>query len=254
VTPLYFLAVSSLKDNTSIFNAPFALPRSFDLGNFAAAWDRATLGPALANSTYTSVASIVLALILGVPASYAIARSKGRLGAFVERFFALGLLVPVFAALVPTLLLSVALHLFHTREFLIMFLSATALPLTVILLTQFMKAVPAELEESAMLDGAGRLRILLSVYVPVTMPGIVTVVILDFLSFWNEYLFALVLVGPDPAKRTAQVARPTLVDLRHTDYGVVLAGCLIMMLPTYALYVVLQRRVEDALILGAVKG
>lgn len=192
-------------------------------------------------------------MLLAIPAAYAVARAPGRVGALVERFFALGLLIPAFAALVPTLLLSVYLGMFQTREFFILFQPATALPLSVILLAQFMRAVPAELEESAMIDGASRLRILVSIYVPIVMPGIVTVLILNFLSFWNEYLFALVLIGPDPELRTVQVALPNLASQTATEYAVLLAACLITMVPVYAIYILLQRRLEDALLQGAVK-
>lgn len=254
ILPLYFLVVSAFKDNTEIFTSPFSLPTSLSVEQFVQAWSRVHLGQGLVNSLIVTVAAEGLTLTFAVCAAYALARSTGRVGALVERFFSLGLLIPAFAALVPTVLLAIALGLFHTRTFLIMYLSASALPLSIILLTQFMRAVPAELEESAMLDGAGRIRILVSIYIPVTAPGIVTVLILNFLTFWNEYLFALILAGPSPAARTAQVALPSLVSQTSTEYGVVLAGALITMIPVYAMYIVFQRRMEDALLQGATKG
>ncbi len=253
VVPLYFLVVSAFKDNRTIFNAPFAPPSSLNLDNFVNAWERVDLGTGLLNSTLITVVAEIITLLLAVPASYAIARAGGRLGAYVERFFALGLLIPGFAALVPTVILSIAVGLFHTREFLFLFFPATVMPLSVILLTQFMRAVPAELEESAMMDGASRIRILVSIYVPIVVPGIATVAILNFLTFWNEYLFALILGGPDPAVRTAQVALPNLVSQTDTQYGVLLAGALITMIPVYVVYIILNRRLEDALLHGAVK-
>lgn len=253
VIPLYFLLISAFKDNSAIFNSPFALPTSLSFDNFVRAWDQAQLGTGLWNSVLVTVVAEVLTLLLAIPASYAIARAGGRMGAFVEKFFAAGLLIPGFAALVPTVLLSIAVGLFQTREFLFLYFPATVLPLSVILLTQFMRAVPAELEESAMMDGAGRIRILVSIYVPIVVPGIATVAILNFLSFWNEYLFALILGGPDPATRTVQVALPNLVSQTDTQYGVLLAGALITMIPVYIVYIILNRRLEDALLQGAVK-
>jgi len=252
--PLYFLLVSGFKSNSSIFNAPFALPNSLDFSNFTAAWGRAGLGMGLVNSVLTTLGAEVLTLLLAIPASYAIARARGRAGGVLERIFALGLLIPAFAALVPTLLLSVYVGLFHTRTFFVLFQSAAALPLTVILLAQFMRAVPVELEESARIDGAGRLTVLLRIYLPIIVPGMVSVVILNFLSFWNEYLFALVLIGPDPDLRTVQVALPNLATQTDTQYAVLLAGCLITMVPVYVVYIAIQRRFEDALTQGAVKG
>ncbi|WP_372983691.1 carbohydrate ABC transporter permease [Microbacterium sp.] len=253
VIPIYFLLVSAFKDNSAIFNAPFALPTAVDFGNFVEAWTRVNMGAGLVNSVLVTVVAELLTLALAIPASYAIARSRGRIGGLVEKFFAAGFLIPGFAALVPTVLLAIAMGLFHTREFLYLFFPASALPLSVILLTQFMRSVPPELEESAMMDGASRLRILWSIYVPIVVPGIATVAILNFLSFWNEFLFALILAGPDPDTRTVQVALPNLVSQTDTQYGVLLAGALITMIPVYIVYIVLNRRLEDALLQGAVK-
>lgn len=253
VIPIYFLVISSFKDNSQIFNDPFGLPASLRFDNFVSAWDRADLGTALLNSALITGVAELLTLLLAIPAAYAIARAKGRAGTAVERFFALGLLIPGFAALIPTVVLSIAIGLFHTREFLYLFFPASALPLSVILLAQFMRSVPVELEESAMMDGANRVRVLVSIYTPIVAPGIATVAILNFLSFWNEYLFVLILGGPDPEVRTAQVALPTLISITETQYGVLLAGALITMIPVYLVYIILNRRLEDALLQGAVK-
>ncbi len=253
VIPLYYLVVSAFKPNTAIFNEPFALPTSLSFQQFADAWNNVQLGSGMSNSAFVTVSAEVLTLALAIPASFALARSTGRLAVWVERFFALGFLVPSFAALVPTVLLAVQLNLFQTRTMLILLLPATALPLSVILLTQFMRTVPPELEESAMMDGANLWTILTRVYAPLIVPGIVTVAILNFLSFWNEYLYSLILIGPDPSIRTVQVALPNLISQTNTQYGILLAGALITMIPVYVVYIVLQRRVEDAMLQGAVK-
>ena len=254
VTPFYFVLISSFKSNTEIFNFPFSAPASFGLENFVEAWERVDLDKALVNSTLVTGISLSLTLFLAIPASYAIARFRGKAGDYVERFFALGLLIPSFAALVPTVFLAIWMGLFQTREFLYLFFPATALPLTVILLTQFMRAIPSELQESASIDGAGRIRILVSIYTPLVVPGIATVTILNFLSFWNEYLFSLILAGPSPTERTSQVALPILVSQTETEFGVLLAGAVITMIPVYVVYIILNRRLEDVLVAGAVKG
>ena len=253
IVPLLFVLMSSFKGNLEIFNEPFALPTVWRFDNYALAWNQAGLGIALSNSIFNTAAAEVLVLALALPSAYALARAKGRLGTILERVFALGLLVPAFAALVPTVLLAVLLHLFHTREFYVLFLPATALPLSVILLTQFMRTIPPALEESALLDGASRFRILVSIYIPLARPGIATVAILNFLAFWNEYLFAVAIIGPATETRTVQTALPTLISSISTEFGVLLAGCVITMIPVFIVYVVFQRRVEGALLAGAVK-
>jgi multiple sugar transport system permease protein len=254
ILPVYYMLVSSFKDNIEIFSVPFALPTSLSLDNFRAAISQAQLGRALWNSVLVTVGAQVITLVLAVPAAYALARSRGRVATLMERFFALGFLIPPFAALVPTVLLAIWLGLFHTRTFLILFMPATVLPLSVIMLTQFMRAIPEEIEESAEVDGASRVQVLLHLYVPLTLPGIATISILNFLTFWNEYLFALVLTGPRASIRTVQVALPTLISQTATQFGVLMAGTMVALIPVYVAYIALNRRMEEAMLSGAVKG
>lgn len=251
--PLYYLVVSALKTNIEIFLAPFALPTKWLWGNFTNAWTRAQLGQALMNSVLISAVAIVLTLVLAVPASYALARSESRVAKAITSTFAAGFLIPPFAALIPTVLLAINMGLFFTREFQMLYLPASVLPLSVLLLVQFMKTVPKELIESAALDGAGAFRTLVSVFMPIARPGIVSVTILQLLTFWNEYLFSLTITGTDPAVRTVQVALPTLVN-DSTNYGVLAAGTVLTLLPVYIAYVIMGKRMQEALVAGAVKG
>ncbi|MFB9237613.1 carbohydrate ABC transporter permease [Plantactinospora siamensis] len=217
--PLYFVLASTVKDNTAVFANGFALPKEWLWSNFSKAWELAGLGPAMLNSLLITLAAEVFGLVLAIPAAYAVARSRSWFAGFAEKAFSLGFLIPAFAALVPTVLLAIRLNLFHTRLFLILFLTATAQPLSVILLAQFMRLVPAEIEEAALVDGAGRFRILFTVFIPLSMPGIATIFILNFLGIWNEYLFSNVLLGSDIAVRTIQVALPTLQSQTNPQYG-----------------------------------
>ncbi len=189
-TPLYYLTVTSWKGNIDIFSNPFSLPARWLWDNYTTAFEQAALGSALTNSLLVAGASVLLSLLLAIPAAYALTRSSGLVSRLVERGFALGFLIPGFAALVPTVLLAIELGLFHTRTFLVLFLPATSLPLSVILLTQFMRTIPLELAESAAVDGAGERTILTKIYLPLAMPGVASVTILNFLGFWNEFLFA----------------------------------------------------------------
>lgn len=252
IIPVYFVVVSAFKDNQAIFGSPLALPASLSLTNFARAQDGADLGQALLNSVTLTVSAELLTLALAIPASYALARAEGRVADGLDRLFSLGFLVPAFAVLVPTLLLAVAAGLFRTTFFLVLFYPATALPLSIVLLTQFMRSIPKELAESATVDGASELGIMRRIWIPLSMPGIVAVVILNFLNFWNEYIFALVILGPE--SRTVQVAVPTLRAGLVVEYGLLSAGILISVLPVYLVYVFLQRQMQEALTAGAVKG
>ncbi|GAA0946850.1 carbohydrate ABC transporter permease [Virgisporangium aurantiacum] len=255
VIPLYWLLISAFKSQLDTVDQPFLPTFSSGIDHFTEVWNLLSMGEAMLNSLYITAVSLVLTIVVAVPAAYALARSRGRIATVFERVYAMGFLIPGFAALVPTLLLAIELKLFYTREFMILYLPASAQPLAVILLTQFMRTVPAELEESATIDGAGRFRILRSVYLPLTIPGIATVSILNFIAFWNEYLYTLVIVGINPELRTVQVALPTLQGNQGiTDYALVCAGTVISVLPVFLVYAVLNRRMENALVQGAVKG
>ncbi|WP_380169644.1 carbohydrate ABC transporter permease [Jannaschia sp. R86511] len=254
VVPLLYLVVSSLKGNLAIFTSPYSLPSDPQWGNYVEAWTTARLGPALSTSVYVTAASVAVTLLLAVPASYALARSDGRFARVAYATFAAGFLIPPFAALIPTVFLGIELNLYQRAEFLIAFLPATALPLSVILLTAFMRTIPKEMAEAAIMDGAGHWTVLTRLYVPLSMPGIITVVILQSLGFWNEFFYSLVIVGTAPTERTIQVALPIALISENTDFGVLAAGTLISLVPVYLVYVLLQRRMQEALTAGAVKG
>ncbi|MEU9189071.1 carbohydrate ABC transporter permease [Streptomyces sp. NPDC048484] len=253
IVPLYYFLASAFKTNDEIFAHPFALPTSFGLGNFRTAFDSADLGLAVVNSALVTVFALVLTLALALPAAFALARSTGRAASVMEKVFSLGFLIPTFAALFPTFLLAAATGLFHTRTFMVLFLPATAMPLSVVILVQFMRTIPKEMEEAARMDGASTYAVLRHVYIPMCMPGIATVLLLNFLTFWNEYLYSLVIIGPDPAQRTVQVALPTLKSITGTDYGVLTAGTVLTLVPVWIVYTMLQKRMQQALVSGAVK-
>ncbi|MFG2451889.1 carbohydrate ABC transporter permease [Streptomyces sp. M41(2017)] len=253
VIPLYYFLASAFKTNDEIFAHPLAPPTSLGLGNFRTAFESADLGLSVVNSAVVTLFSLALTLLLAVPAAFAIARSTGRSAAVIERVFSLGFLIPTFAALFPTFLLAAATGLFHTRTFMVLFLPATAMPLSVVILVQFMRTIPREMEEAARLDGASTFAVLRHIYTPMCLPGIATVLLLNFLTFWNEYLYSLVIIGPDPSQRTVQVALPTLKSITGTDYGVLTAGTVLTLIPVWIVYTVLQKRMQQALVSGAVK-
>ncbi|WP_327664903.1 MULTISPECIES: carbohydrate ABC transporter permease [unclassified Streptomyces] len=251
--PLYYFVASSFKSNDAIFGSPLTPPTSLGLDNFTTAFRTAGLGTAVVNSALVTVVALALTLGLAVPAAFALARSEGRAASVIEKVFSLGFLIPTFAALFPTFLLAAAAGLFHTRTFMVLLLPATALPLSVVILVQFMRTIPKEMEEAARMDGASTFAVLRHIYTPMCLPGIATVLLLNFLSFWNEYLYSLVLIGPDPDLRTVQVALPTLKSVTGTDYGVLTAGTVLTLVPVWLVYTVLQKRMQTALVSGAVK-
>lgn len=256
VVPFYFLLVSSFKTTGEVFGSPLGLPESLSEGfqNFRLAESQGRLFKALLNSSLITGGAELVTLALAIPAAFGIARSRSRIAGVLEMGFGVAFLIPPFALLVPTFLLAAETGLFQTRLFLILFYPATALPLAVIILVRFMRAIPAELEESAVMDGAGRFAILWRIYAPLAMPGIATVALLNFLTFWNEYIFGLIILGPGIETRTIQMAVPTLRGSRMIDFGLLGAGTLISLVPVYLVYILMQQRMHLAMTAGAVKG
>lgn len=250
--PVYYLIISAFKNNQQIFTTPLALPATPSWQNFVTAQDAANLLSGIGNSLLITVCAELLTLILAVPAAYGMARIQIKGATIIERILGLGFLIPTFAVLFPTFLLSTALHLFHSQLFLIIFYPATALPLSATMIAQFMRSIPPEIDEAAHVDGATRWQILWRMLVPLSISGIATVVILNFLGFWNEYLFALTILAPDT--RTVQVALPTLRSAQVVDYGLLTAGTLITIIPVYIVYAILQRRMQEAMVAGYAKG
>jgi multiple sugar transport system permease protein len=252
VVPLYYVVISSFKTNQTIFLAPLQPPANFSFDRYGRAEELANLSGAIGNSVIVTVGAEIVTLVLAVLAAYGIARIPSRLSSAIEGIFGVGFLIPVMAVLVPTYLLAVFTGLLHSRLFLVLFYPATVLPLSVILLAQFMRTIPVEIEESATIDGASRLQILGHIILPLSVPGLATVATLNFLAFWNVYFFALILTNE--ASRTVQVAVPFLKDPRVIDFALLSAGIVITLVPVYVVYSILQRRMQEALLAGALKG
>ncbi len=195
LVPIYFLIISSFKDNAMIYASPLGFPDSMNLDNFLLAIKRANLQKALVSTIITVFGSEAIILLLAFPAAYAIARIESRFNAIIELIFGLGLLIPAFAMMVPVFLTMANLKLLYSAWSLIIFYPATSLSLSVILLATNLREIPKEIEESARLDGATLLETLVHIILPLARPGIATVIILSFLSIWNEFLFALILLN-----------------------------------------------------------
>ncbi|MDQ1131168.1 carbohydrate ABC transporter permease [Microbacterium sp. SORGH_AS_0888] len=256
--PLYYLVVSAFKDNTQIALDPLGLPGGLSFDRFADANGAVGLIAASGNSLAVALGSVVLTVLLAAPAAHGIARRSSRFATGAQIAFGLAFLIPQFAVLVPTYLLAVRTGLIQLPLFfLVLFYAAMNVPLAVLLLIPFFRAIPKEIEESAELDGANALSRMRHVLMPIVLSGLTTVAILCFLSAWNEYIFAQVITTN--ASYTVQVALPLLrsegaFQGADVDLGRLAAGVVISVIPVFIMYAVLRRRLIDAFAAGAVKG
>jgi multiple sugar transport system permease protein len=252
IIPLYFVVVSAFKDNPQIILKPLALPATLNFSKFIQAQENVNVLRAGLISIIITFGAAILTIVLAFPASYAVARIQTRLSTIVESIFSLGFLIPGLAILMPIYMMTAKAGLLYHPIALIILYPAFNLPLSMILLSGFMRKLPRELEESAVIDGCNVLQIIFYLFLPICIPGIVTVLVLNFINIWNEYLFALILM--DSNNRTLQLALALLrANQRTIDYGLIAAGVLISLLPVYIVFIFFQEKIMKGMLAGAIK-
>ena len=252
IIPLYFVVISAFKNNSQIITTPLALPSELDFNKFLQAQANVNLLRAMLISVAVAIGAEILTIVLAFPAAYAIARMQTRLASLTEAIFSLGFLIPSLAILMPVYLMTAKAGLLYHPIALVILYPAFNLPLSLILLTSFMRKLPRELEESAVMDGGNVLQIIIYIFFPICMPGILTVLVLNFINIWNEYLFALILM--DSNNRTVQLALALLrANQRSVDYGLIAAGVLISMIPVFIIFIFFQDRIMSGMLTGAIK-
>ena len=188
-------------------------------------------------------------------AAYALGRFNNRFTRFMSNYFLLAYMIPSSIALIAQFFLMKNLNLVNSLEGLSLKYIADSIPFSLFVLTGFFRTMPHELEESAEIDGAGLFRTFVSVMLPLAKPGVMTIAIFNFLGFWNEYVFALILMT-DRAKYTISVGIANLVAAASftPNWGMLFAACIIVMIPCIVLYCFFQRNISEGMTSGAVKG
>ncbi|QGQ95017.1 carbohydrate ABC transporter permease [Paenibacillus psychroresistens] len=251
IYPFFWIFTSSLKPNTDIFSKPFALPAHLNFANYVKVLTKAHLGTNFMNSLYICVFSVFIAVLVGSMAAYILARVKPSL--ILYTYFTLGIMIPIQTILIPSFILLKQFDLINTHLGLIIEYVVGRLPLTIFIMVAFMKTLPKEMEEAALIDGCGRARTFFSIVLPLSKPGLATVATLSFLDCWNEYLFAYVLISSTKLKVITQ-AIYALRGQYITDYGLLCAGLALMMIPVILMYILFQEQVIKGMTAGAVKG
>lgn len=254
--PLFWNLMSSLKTNTEILeNPPWKLPRGLHFANYWHAFQGAHMDAYLVNSLYVTAVSMVVLLFLTLTSAYGLARFRNAFTAVVQTTYLGGLFVQTTILIIPIFLLLNTVGLSDSREGLILVYAVGALPFSVYLLTGYMKSIPRDFEESAMIDGCGRWRILFHVVTPLVQPGLITVMIFNFFAFWNEYPMALTLIFTD-SKRTLPTGLANLFEVQRyaTDWGALFAGLSLVLVPTLVVYAFTQKKLTSGVMMGGLKG
>lgn len=247
--PLYYLVVVSFEPASHyLFGTDAWVPHGITLNNFSTVL-HSGFWTYLLNSVIVGFGSTLLALALSLLAAYAIVRHTSRFTGFMFRLFLLGFAVPIQALMIPLYVEVQHLHLYDTLLGLILPIGAFALPLTVFVLANFVREVPAELIQAMEIDGAGSLRILWSLVAPLAMPAIVTMGIYDLIMSWNNFLFPLLLTQ-STSRATLPLAVFNFEGRNFADVPNIMASVLLATLPLLILYLVARQRMISALAQG----
>ncbi len=254
IFPLYWLITFSLKTNNEIFgDNVLGLPETWRWVNYTTALNDGGILRYFMNSVIYSGLTVVSVGILSAMAAYAIARMHWKHKTLVFSIFTLGIMIPIQATLLPLFQMMDWMGLKGGYLGLLIPYIAFGIPMSIMILTGFYKAIPREMEEAAYIDGCGIFRSFITIILPIMRPAIATASIFTFLGTWNELIFANTLIDSS-TYRTLPVGIMSFAGQYTTDWGLIGAGMVIATLPTILIYFLLSNQVQQSLMAGAVKG
>ncbi|MFJ6634891.1 carbohydrate ABC transporter permease [Streptomyces sp. NPDC091376] len=232
---------------------PTWIPRNPTLDNFRQAFGEQPLLRAAANSLVIALAAALVAVVVATPMAYVTARHRTRLSKAVTGWVVVSQAFPFVLLIIPLFLILKNLQLVNTLTGLVLVYVVWSLPFALWMLTGYVRAVPAELEEAAAVDGAGRARILVSVTAPLLAPGIAATAMFAFITAWNEFFFALVLLKT-PEKQTLPVVLTHFLGAEGVaDLGPLAAAAFLATIPSLVIFAIIQKRITGGTLAGAVK-
>ena len=266
LVPVIWVMVASVKETVEHYGNPWALPTHLHWQNFVDAWTEANMGGYMLHSVLITAMALGILLVVALPASYCLARFKFVSQKFLNTCFMAGLFINVNYIVVPIyLMLSDAdkwckttlgqAMLLNNHFVVAVVYAATALPFTIYLLSSYFATLPHDFEEAAYIDGAGYWRTMLEIIFPMAKPSIITVILFNFLSFWNEYIIIKTLVT-DRDQWTLPAGLLNLMQAQQSaaEYGPMYAGLVLVMLPVLILYICVQKNLTKGMTVGGLKG
>lgn len=266
IVPVAWVFLASIKENSEFYGNPWTMPKGIYFQNFIDAFQKAKMGEYFMNSVLVTAIALVILLVVALPAAYVLARYRFRGSKLINIMFMGGLFINVNYIVVPIFLMFVDADkflkeiglkngFFLNNLFIVALVyAATALPFTIYLLSGFFVTIPRDYEEAAYVDGSGYFRTMVNIMMPMALPSIITVILFNFLSFWNEYIISMTLLTKD--EKTLPVGLMQLMQAQKAaaNYGQLYAGLVIVMLPTLILYIMVQKKLTQGMSLGGLKG
>lgn len=267
IIPVAWVFMASVKENSEFYGNPWALPAGFYFQNFVDAWGKARMGEYMFNSVMVTALALLILLVVALPAAYVLSRFEFKGRKFLNAAFMGGLFINVNYIVVPIFLMLVDGDKFlknligngfllNNVFVLAVVYASTALPFTIYLLSGYFSTLAHDYEEAAYIDGAGYGTTMLKIIFPMAQPSIITVILFNFLSFWNEYIIAMTLLSNPKGSKTLPVGLMQLTQAQQSaaQYGQLYAGLVLVMLPTLILYICVQKKLTQGMTLGGLKG
>jgi raffinose/stachyose/melibiose transport system permease protein len=251
--PIVLIVINSFKSRAGIFGAPYAFPtaETFSTIGYDTVFSRASFGTNFMNSLIVTGVSLALILLTGAMAAFALSEYKFRGNTLIGLFLALGIMIPIRLGTVGILRIVVSLDLTNKLLGLILVYIAQGLPLTIFILTNFMRQIPMELKDAARIDGASEYRVFRMV-LPLVRPAIGAIGIFTMIPIWNDLWFPLIL-APSESTATVTLGVQQFLGQFVSDWNAVLASLTLAMIPVLALYVFFSRQMVRSLTAGALK-
>lgn len=258
VVPLFWLLCNSVKSNQDIrVNMAKFLPSpgEWQFSNYISAWERGNIGRAIINSAIITIASVFCIIVVTYLAAYAIARIRYRGSTVVLGFFVALMAVPLSqVVMIPQYRMISGMNLVSTYSGVILLYVAGGIPFSIFLLTSFLRTFPIEMDEAAAIDGCNKIQIILKILLPLSKPGLATVIIFQSMNIWNDYFTPLIYMQ-SPKMRTITLSLKAFQGMWGlTDYNTMFAAIATVTFPIVILYVIFQRQFISGLISGSVKG
>jgi raffinose/stachyose/melibiose transport system permease protein len=254
ISPLVLLVITALRPLSDfVANGPLAWPQEWTLQNFADAWGVGNFATTYRNSGFLLILKVPLGVLISAMLAFALAKLRLRFGAAIMFAVFLGLTIPIYITIVPVFILLRSMGATDSVPGLVGPYLAFGIPFEVLVLQSFFRQLPDELIEAAKMDGAGPWRIFFTLVLPLSTPALVTVLILDAVATWNEFLFALILLSSD-AHKTIPVGLLNFQGQFANNNTGLAAGILIAVVPILIAYIFLQRWIVGGLTAGATKG
>lgn len=251
--PVYWM-VSSAFDGKASSGGQSLLPKEFTFDNFVFVFTEGGFGRFLRNSAIVAIATVLVSALICLLAAVAVARFRFKLRTTVLMLILIVQMVPLEALVIPLFLQVKSLDLLNTILGLIIVYIALSLAFGIWMLRGFVQAIPVELEEAAYVDGASWWRMFRSILLPLVMPGLVATSVFSFITAWNEFIFAMTMLGGAKDQYTVAIGLKSFFGLHSNDWGSIMAASTLITIPVMIFFVLIQRKLSGGLVAGAVKG